>query len=416
MNKAISAGVRLSRLVMPLCLACLVAALIVMAFPIWTTVPTRNLIDPALSGDAAVKALTGLTERQRATFQEREKKRLAAEPLDVSALNNLAVLESLAGNTKSAEAYALESASRTLRDTQSQVGALRLYLIRKDYVKAMYHLNGALVSDPELGNSVFPSVGSLLADDEATAQLAKTLNQNPTWRKDFLFWLNANDKNDQLTFKLFNQLRKQGGGATTSEILEYLRKLVAHKNYDRAYFVWLDSLDQTALLKVGNLFDGNFDLEAKNQYFDWNFYPFANGEIGIVPKRDDDKDRVLRLSFYNTTEPFANVEQYLRIRPGVYQFSGEETANSLKAVAGLKFVVYCAGSGAVLGQSPAVHDSNPWQKFSFEFTIPDDTCQTQLLRLQSASTAVLDAKMDGEILFDSLAIAAVEKEQAKTGN
>ena len=386
------------------------------SIPIWTTSAVRNIIDPTLSGDAAIKALSALKGEQRAALLEREKKRLAAEPLDISAINNLAVLESLSGNAKPAEAYALQSASRTLRDTQSQLGALRLYLIQKDYAKAMYHLDGILVSDPELGTSVFPSVGSLLGDDDATVELAKTLNRNPPWRKDFLFWLNANDKNDQMTFKLFNQLRKQGGVASTSEILEYLRKLIAHKNYDRAYFVWLDSLDQTALLKVGNVFDGNFDLDAKNQYFDWNLYPFANGEIGVVTKRDDEKNRVLRLSFYNTTEVFANVEQYMRIRPGTYQFDGEETANGLKAVAGLKFVVYCADMGTVLGESPVFRDSTPWQKFSFNFAIPEADCQTQLLRLQSASTAVLDAKLDGEILFDSFKISAVDKNPVQPAN
>ena len=389
--------------------AALVVTQVIMTFSLFMTPPARNIIDPELSGDDAVKALKALSKEQRTTFVVQEQRRLSDVPLDVAALNNLAVLESLAGNTKSAEAYVLESASRTLRDVQSQLGALRFYLGNKDYAKAMFHLDGILVSKPEFGNIVFPAVSALLDDDAAAAELARTLNRDPPWRKNFVIWLNANDKNDQATLKLYGQLRKQGGGALPSELLEYLRTQMANKNYDRAYFVWLDSLDQTALLKVGNVFDGNFELNTKNQYFDWNLYPFENGEIGIVAKRDDNQNRVLRLSFYNSIKKFANIEQYLRIGPGAYQFEGEVAANGLRAEAGLKFVVSCADTAAALGESSAFRVSKPWEKFSFNFNVPDVGCQTQLLRLQSASTAVLEVKLEGEILFDSLKISTVDK-------
>ena len=370
--------------------------------------PERDLVNPGLEGDAITKALTSLTEHQRAALMKREMERIKTEPLDRSALDNLSLLESLSNNTSQAEAFALESASRTLRDVQSQLSVLNLYIVKKDYAKAMYHLDSILVSDPQLAPSLFPGVVANLEDDNSMNQFAKTLNRNPPWRGEFFTWLNANDKSDELTFKIFNQLRKQGGEVTTFETLDYLRKIISRRDYDRAYFVWLDSLDPFALRKVGNIFDGDFDLEAKNLYFDWTLYPLVNSEIGIVARRNDPTNRALRLAFYNSTEMFANALQYLRLRSGSYLFTGQEAANGFKTVAGLKLFVFCVDSGALLGESIAFRDSAAWQNFSFEFKVPDEACQTQVLRIQSASPAVLDAKMDGEVLFDSFDVSPAD--------
>jgi hypothetical protein len=410
-----SSGIQGGRRLLPLIFVLLIAGLVFEGLPMLLGRPERSLVDPGLEGEAVAKALSLLKQDQRIVLMKREKDRIKAEPLDRSALNNLSLLESLADNTGAAEAYALESSTRTLRDVQSQISALRLYLIKKNYAKAMFHLDGILVSEPELGPKLYPSVASLLGDEEAAVHLAKTLNRNPPWRSGFFAWLNANGADDQASFKIFNLLRKQGGAVSNSEVLGYLQKLVTSKNYERAYFVWLDSLDQAALRKVGNVFDGGFDGEAKNQYFDWTFYAFANGEISIVPKRDDPKERVLRLSFYNSTEMFGHVFQYLRLKPGAYRFAGEETANDLEAVGGLRFVVSCADTGAVLSGSSVFLDTTPWQPFSFNLNVPTEGCTTQILRLQSASSAVLDAKLDGEILFDNITITSAETNSLEQG-
>jgi hypothetical protein len=396
--------VSFKRLFMPSVLGWMIAGLLFFAAPTIFYQQERSLISPDLQGEAAVNAIKALSAEQRKVLSEREKQRLFVEPLDLSALNNIALLESLENHADAAQAIALEASNRSLRDIQSQLSALRLYLIKKDYAKASYHLDGILVSDPLLAPSLYPSISTLINDDAAAELLAKILNRNPPWRSGFITALVENDKTSQLAFKLFSQLRKSGGAPDKYELLSYLRKLTASNDYDRAYFVWLDSLDETALLKVGNVFDGGFDLEPKNLIFDWSVYPFTNAEVGVIQKQDNSKNRVLRLSFYKTTEQFGNVSQMIRLHPGHYAFSGTYMANGFKAAGGLKAQVICIEVGSALGESEPFVSSSPWQSFGFEFKVPVEKCTVQLLRIISASPAILDAKLDGEILFDDFKI------------
>jgi hypothetical protein len=392
------------RLFMPSALGCLIFGLFFLAAPTVFNQQERNLINPDLKGDAAIKAIKAFSVEERRTLSKRERQRLSVEPLDLSALNNIALLEGLANHTEAAQAIALEASNRSLRDIQSQLSALRLYLIKKDYAKASYHLDGLLVSEPLFAPKLYPSINTLINDDAAAELLAKTLNRNPPWRSGFITALIENDKTSQLTFKLFSQLRKTGGAPDKYELLAYLRKMTASGDYEGAYFVWLDSLDETALLKVGNVFDGGFDLEPKNQIFDWSVYPFTNAEVGVIQKQDNSKNRLLRLSFYNTTEQFGNVSQMTRLRPGHYTFSAAYMANAFKAAGGLKVQVVCIEAGSALGESEPFVVSSPWQTFGFEFRVPNEKCAEQLLRIISASAAALDARLDGEILFDDFKI------------
>jgi hypothetical protein len=394
----------LKQVLLPVILVFLIIALLFMAIPKAFNQPERNLIDPNLRGEAAVNAVKALRPEDRKSLSMRERQRLTAEPFDVSALDNLALLEDLDNHAEAAQSIALEASDRSLRNIQSQFRALRLYLLKKDYAKASYHLDGILVSDPQMAPSLYPSISALFNDDAAVELLAKTMNRNPPWRSSLVNALVENDNTSQLAFKLFSQLRRTGGAPDKYELLSYLKKLTSSNQYERAYFVWLDSLDETALRKVGNVFDGGFDLEPKNQIFDWSVYPFSKADIGVIQRRDNLKNRVLRLSFYNTTEQFGNVSQMTRLRPGQYVFSGSHLANAFKVAGGLKVQIICVEAGSALGESKPFVDSSPWQSFSFEFKVPDEKCAVQLLRIISASPAILDAKLDGEILFDDFSI------------
>ncbi len=363
-----------------------------------------DLVDPGLSGEERVKALRALTPEQQNFLQAREEKRLKAEPMDQAALNNLSILGELAGNTAKAKAFAQESATRTLRDTQAQLSVANDYATRQDFVKVMYHLDSVLTAEPGLRDKLFVTLLQLMQNDNSTEQLAKTLNRPPVWRKEFLTWLNTEDHTGYLAFKLFNMMRKQGGAATGEETQAYIKTLIDRKEFDRAYFVWLDSLNENELRQVGNVFDGGFDLEPQNRYFDWTVYPFPNGQIGLVSRTEASKDRVLRLSFYNSIAMFGHVFQYLHLAPGSYRIEGEETARNFRTTGGLRFAVSCGDGGKVLGVGPVFRESAPWKSFSADFEVPPSGCASQILRLQSGSSAVLDVKMDGEVFIDNIKV------------
>jgi hypothetical protein len=364
----------------------------------------RNLIGEALDQGEAAKRLAALSEGTRKGLMQREAKRLREEPLDATALVNLWVLKNLDGDEPGSRPFALEAAKRSLRDPMAQLVAIRANLEKKDLAQAFQHLDGLLTSNPEMDQEIYPSILQLLASNDAVAKLSRVLKRNPPWRNPFLIWLIRNDSSGQIAFRVFSEIRKAGGIVADGELRAYLAWLLQQKSFEKGYFVWLDSLDERALLKVAGIFDGQFDLDSHNLSFDWNIDQPANAEISISQRSDAPGNRNLRLQFYNSSKPFGHVYQYLRLRPGKYTLAGEWSANNFSGPAGLQWKLTCAERSGLIGQSEDFNHSAPWSAFTAEFEVPDNECQTQLLRLQSASDAVLDVKLDGEIRFDNMSV------------
>jgi hypothetical protein len=67
--------------------------------------------------------------------------------------------------------------------------------------------------------------------------------------------------------------------------------------------------------------------------------------------------------------------------------------------------VYCiAPEWQPLGHSETFTGTDQWQRFSFQFTIPDTDCPVQVARLELAGRVPLDFEVKGGIWFDDLAI------------
>ncbi len=369
---------------------------------------TRDLVDTTLKPEAAAKALNALTPEARAALISRESDQLLREPLDLLALSNLSVLKSLNGEQKAADAMVLEAARRSLRDAQTQVSAIRLSLAANDYDKAFYHLDGLLTAQPEIATSTFQALLAIPNRSEVAKAMAKLLLRDPPWRNTFMNWVAASDTSGLLAYEIFNSLKKNDGEIRDWEMRTYLGNQFNFKNHERAYFVWLDSLTNEELKKAGGIFDGDFDLKPRNLLFDWTIDPISNADVGVAARPEDIKNKSLRLLFFNSTKPFSHVYQFLRLPAGRHSLSGEWTASSLRTPAGLFWQMSCVEGGGQVMQSEAFAQSAPWSQFKAEITIPEEKCQTQLLRLMTASAAVLDAAIDGELRFDNLQISSTQ--------
>ncbi|MBG1233224.1 hypothetical protein [Aestuariivirga litoralis] len=365
----------------------------------------RTLTDPVLMEADPVGALKALTPDQVAQLTLREKQRLLAEPLDLLALSNLTVLNDLAGNAAASKAISLEAASRSQRDSVTQLSAITSYLNAKDYKNAFTHLDGLFTSRPDMAEKMFSSLPALLNDQKAVAALADILNRQPPWRAAFTSWLIQNDTSGETAFALFNALRKVDGTVEPSETRAFVTRQFTQENYDKAYFYWLDGLSQNELLKLGNIFDGSFTLEPHNQYFGWNILPLPNAEITLVPRNDPQKSNALHLTFYNNTQSFEHVYQVLHLRPGNYTLAGEWSSSRLTSPAGLTWTISCLESTTQIAATQSFNSASPHTGFSQAVTVLPDACNFQILRLVNASSAALDAKIDGDLEFSNLTIA-----------
>ena len=363
-----------------------------------------GLVSDRETPEEAGKTLLSLPQDQIALLAEREKIRLSSEPLDLQALSNLSLLASLAGHKVAAQELSQEAANRSLRDPFTQLSAAETQLQNTNYARAFYHVDALLSSQPGLDDKIFPMLGSLLDNVGAVPELAKTLAAEPRWRTSFTTWLAGNDSMGQRAFALFNAIRSAQGGVKPEEMRALIENQIKQKNYDKAYFYWLDSLGPAELAKAGNLFDGQFTFEPNNQYFDWNIVPAQNVDVSIVPVNKENVGRELRLSFINNTAIYGHVFQYLHLRPGQYEMSGKWASSTLTTSGGLRWTTACLESSQAIGNSQTFATASPDEAFRFAINVPEIGCDFQVLRLVTASSAVLDAKINGDIRFQQLQI------------
>ena len=366
----------------------------------------RSVLQSGPSAAELQKTLGAMSPERMQQLLASEKHNLAIEPLNLQALSNIALLESISADESAAEKAVILAASRTRRDSVVQALAFNLATKANDYGAAIEHASAALSVSPTLKPIIFPAFLKLLNEDKATKELAGALATKPAWRSDLITWLTANDQSEKSVFALFDAMRQIGSTPTTAETRTLIAAEINRKDYQQAYYFWLDSLDQSQLRKVAGLFDGQFEYEPKNQFFDWNLEATPNAEIALLHNSGQERKNFLQVSFYNNTSSFQNVYQYLFLPAGNYAFTGLWSSHRLKTTGGLQWSVTCLDPLETLGTSMVFSDVSEPEIFSFEFKVPSENCQFQVLKLANASAAVLDLKMDGIIQFSNFNLEA----------
>ena len=363
-----------------------------------------------------VDNLKKLSASERSARVASEVAYLASEPLNIDAINNIALLEALGDNSKKSESIVVEAARRSLRDIQLQLSAVNTLLGKRNYAQALFHIDGLMRSQPELSEQLFKVLVQLQQDPTALANVATLLKGNPPWRWQYVASVIKDDATGQGTFQLLSAIRKSGGSVSDGEFRNYIGTQIGKKNYDIAYFTWLDSLDEEALRSVSLVYDGKFERSPRNQYFDWTISPYPNANIGIAAKPGDPSNQVLRIDFLGGRDAFGHVQQYLRLTPGEYEASGEWRAENFQSPSGLRWQVYCIGGAASSPPSKLLSATGSWDKFSFPVTVPPENCDTQLLQLQSASAAALDQRFEGQVYFDNIVVEAKSPAPIESGD
>ena len=214
-------------------------------------------------------------------------------------------------------------------------------------------------------------------------------------------------KSPATSYGVLASLRSSPSPPTAAELRQLLTKLIANRDYETAYFVWLDFLSEVDLRKAANIYDGNFELNAQNLLFGWNFEKLKNTDIRIVPRSTSSTDRMLRVEFLNTRDRFAHVWQLLRLAPGNYDFTGEMKADRLATEVGLVWRIYCLGeSERPIAATHRLFTASTWAQFETFFEIPKENCPAQRLRLEVDSKAALDQLITGQVYFDNLQLRA----------
>jgi hypothetical protein len=362
----------------------------------------------ATSIETLPEALKKLSAADRQVLIAAEQNKLAREPLDRAALRNLSYLFAADGQAKRGQELMTAAADSAMRDSIAQANALPVMLEKGDFVRAVKSLDALLRTNPQSGETLYPVVSQLAEQSQSRQQVINVLTTTPPWRLAFLEWLAGKGGRPQTAHDILSGLKATDAPPTGWEVLSLLRHFLSAKDYETAYFMWLDMLSEEKIRKAGNIFDGGFSLPLAPPwlYFSWTATPSASVNINSVPRSTGSTDNVLRIDFVNNRDKVAPMQQFLRLSPGSYVYSGEMRTDNLRAEAPLGWQLYCLegdrGQISFIETKPKLPT---WDRFETRFEVPQG-CATQLLTLRISSSATLDQKISGSVFYDNLAIVS----------
>jgi hypothetical protein len=313
-----------------------------------------------------------LGDAERGNIIRRLEAELVSEPLDLQTLKKLVIYWAASGERARSDALALILAQRSFRDVEVQALALDIALRKQDYGQAARILDVVLRTKEK------------------------------------------SQENTDVPFHLLSMLKRTASPAQVNEVKALIVRFLKDRNYDRAYYVWLDSLPTQDLEKVGLLFDGGFESNNRGLLFDWTFNRRKNVDVRVVSRGNSQADNALQIDFVKNTSPFADVSQTLYLSAGNYRLEGEVKAENLQNDRGLLWKVFCVNeSNQLLTATPRRNGTSDWSSFAADFSVPQEKCVMQRLVLVLDAKSVLDQNISGRIWYDNLKITNLDSVQAE---
>ena len=365
-----------------------------------------------------------LKEAERAinTFR----RAVADSPLETRAMARLVSTMTLAGVT-GPEITQLAALADRLAPVKSQVQRqlLAAALAREENAKAVSHLARTLVGDPSSHDDLFP-VLQVLWLSEAGRTAITSLAQDPRpyrWWNGFLRYLSAQVSTESKayategnTLAILRELISARSASSAwplqaEERAIYIATLRREGLIDEAYLHWVNGLDKEALLRLGYLFDGGFNLPFDNSPgFGWQAK--IAPQTGVIISRSEtfgsSDDASLRVSFSGKRVRFRHVSQELALPPGGFRIRGRVRPDQLEGRLGVGLVFRCTlGSSMPVVQSEPWLGTGEWREFWFDVSVPPD-CRGQQLRLESLGKREVDHELRGTLWLDDLRIERFE--------
>ena len=357
--------------------------------------------DPAAQ-DASDSKLESQIRAQVRTLAERA---LINDPLNARALRILGLLSVQASDDKQAESFMHAAVRRSLFETEAVYWMMQKTYADKNYHATLGYADTLLRTSQRTLSYVMPMLGKLAENQHAAGELRQLLASNPAWREGFFSHLSGSISDARTPLVIFLGLKDTAAPPTTAELRSYLNFLVDRKFYDLAYYTWLQFMPAEQLNKVGNLFNGSFEIVPSGLPFDWVWTEKSGVTIQFALRPDRKVEHGLYIELGPGRVDFPNLTQLIMLSPGSYHFQGEYKS-ALVGQRGLQWRITCAGGqGGALGESPLVAGADSaWRDFEFSFSVPDADCPAQNVTLASGARSASEQFLSGTIWYDDLKI------------
>lgn len=293
------------------------------------------------------------------------------------ALRDEAIVAEDRGAHSEARQLAMIAAARNLHDTPSQLMRLNIDVSRRDLAGVARDIDVVLRAEPSRYVALTPLLGAVVAAGGG-AEVASHLVRRPPWRELFLVRLAQTARDPGIVFALLKRLSLGPAKPTPDELGAYFDRRLAQHDYSVAYLDWLQLLPPSALARVGNIYDGDFSGAPGPPPFNWRLSSGPGGSADIL---SGSGGRGLLEVAYDgvSTAPLAT--EMLVLPPGAYRLTGR-SAVTQSGSGSLGWTLTCASSESPLARTTIVAPADDsWIGFAAAFTIPDQGCQAQWLRL-----------------------------------
>jgi hypothetical protein len=297
------------------------------------------------------------------------------------------------------------SSARTWRDVATQAWLLKSDIQHGDFDQALTHIDALLRTNPQLVEQTTPVLVAFALDQRTFEALTKFLAANPPWRAEVLNRLST-QLSDQRLVKLYDTLKSGQHPPAVAELRPYFSRLIKDGRFAEAYQSWRETLPSQQRAKEFLLYNGDFAAPIDGLPFNWVLNDGQGVNVRIVAAPDKDKGRALQFQFSGTRIPPMNIGQLLLLPPGEYRFTGNVRAQDLQTQRGLEWQISCTNApSTIIGRTSLIANSTPWERFSAGFTVPQQDCHGQWLRLEIPSRTASERQIEGQVWYDDLWIA-----------
>lgn len=338
---------------------------------------------------------------------------LLQRPLSAQGFRLLAEMAEFNGARESADR--LVAAATALN--QHEYAALLLSAQRSwesnDVLRALDASDAVLRTRPDLAAPVFIAMAGLAETPAGRTIIKQRLLEKPPWRDHFLTAMLPGVRDAAMPLDLMLHLRSAGQTLPRSVVNGYVAWLISHRLYSFAHAAWMQLLDRERLMKVGFVFNGDFEFAPAGSPFDWNIQRGRGVAIEIASLPGAEDNRALKIELGNSRVLFGEVHQRLALAPGNYVLTGRYVGE-FTGRRGLQWRLSCADRGETqLVQTQMITGQfKAWREFSLPVTIPSQGCASQFLRLVHDARHSAEQFASGLIWFDDLRLSRAPRAAA----